>query len=185
MAVDVNFGVEQQSSTATIRVGATQYFAWSIHSTVEIMMGFAGIGGGVMTVFVGEVEDTDTKFMPYFVEVKASGWLKRAQRQAGNTDPLSGSTDPIIEWNNATDSQIWSDLMKLANVPRYYSGDGDSRTIVGPIKLMPGDNIRGKIDELDHASESGQMTFEWAGQVYRIAALRIPMGTPVWRYAEG
>lgn len=185
IAVDVTMGVEQQSSEATVRISAEDYPSWAINSTMEVRLGFGGINGGTRLVFVGMIQDTDTQFAPYTATLKAAGYLKKAQRNAGNTDPISEAGDPIITWNGATDSQIWNDLMKLAGVPSYASGDGDSRTITGPITLLPGDNIRSKIDDLDHASESGQRTFEYAGQVYRTPALRIPAGTPNWRYIEG
>lgn len=185
VSVDVTMGVEQQSSTASLRLAADDYPPWGAHTNVTIKMGYGGIGGGVRTVFVGEIEDIDTKYLPYFIEIKAAGFLKRTQHPAGNTDPLSGSTDPILTWSGATDSQIWNDLMKLAGVPLYVSGEGDSRTIAGPILLNPGDNLRGLIDNLDHASESGQMTFEFAGNVYRQAALRVPSLVPTYRYTEG
>src|SRR5262245_6630286 len=185
VSVDVTVGVDQQSATAAIRLAAEDYPSWAVHATVEVSLGYAGVGGGMVTVFVGEVEDADTQFAPYVAELRASGWLKRAQRSAGNTDPLSETDEPVITWANATDSRVWTDLMQLAGVPRYQAGDGDGRVLVGPLHLRPGDSIRGKIDELDQASESGQRTFEWAGQVYRTPALRVPAGVPAWRYTEG
>lgn len=185
VSVDVTMGVEQQSSEATIRMPAEQYPSWDTGTRVEIAMGFGGPGGFLRTVFVGETQDIDTKFLPWFIDIKCAGYLKRLQRNAGNTDPLSEHDDPIITWENKTDSEIWTDVMKLGPVPHYTSGPGDARTIVGPIKLMPGTNLRSIIDQLDQASESGQRTFEYVDNVYRIAALRIPGGTPTWKYVEG
>lgn len=185
VSVDVTIGVEQQSSTASLRLAADDYPPWGGHTLVEISLGYGGVNGGVHPVFAGEIEDIDTKYLPYFIEIKCAGFLKRTQRAAGNTDPLSGTGDPVMTWSGATDSQIWNDLMKLAGVPIYISGDGDGRTIAGPITLNPGDSIRGKIDELDHASESGQMTYEYAGKVYRQAALRVPAGIATYTYVEG
>lgn len=187
ISVDVVFGTEQQSTSATIRISADAYIDYRTHEGVEIRMGYRDIGAGVRTVFVGEIEDLDTKYLPYAIDIKAAGFLKRLQRNAGNTDPLSEADPvPVKEWNSATDTQIWQDIMRLGGVPLYTPyGTGDSRTITGPIKLMPGDSLRSKIDALDQASESGQKTFEQAGTVYRAAALRIPLALPNWSYAEG
>lgn len=186
VSADVTMGSEQQSATAAVRWAAEAYpEGWLPHTTLEVRLGYAGPGGGTVPVFIGEIEDVDTRFLPYSIDVRASGFLKRLQRQAGNTDPLAGTTDPIIRWTDATDTQIWRDLMRLGGVPSYDPGDGDGRTLAGPIDLLPGDELRATVDELDHASDQGQRTFEYAGWVYRAPALRVPAATPVWIYAEG
>src|SRR6267378_4852111 len=94
VSVDVSMGVGQQSSTANARMVADQYPSWAIRSTFEVRMGYAGQGGNTQLVFLGEIEDVDTRYVPFFIEIKAAGYLKRAQRNAGNTDPFSASTAP-------------------------------------------------------------------------------------------
>lgn len=191
VSVDVTMGTEQQSATAVVRFSAEAYppTTWLPRTPIEVRLGYAGVGGGTLPVFVGEIEDVDARFLPYTFDVNAAGFLKRLQRNAGNTlasgDPADVNNTPVASWSGATDSQIWADLMRLGGVPTYVAGDGDARTIAGPVTLVAGDDLRAVVDELDQASESGQRTFEYAGTVYRTAALRVPLATPPWIYQEG
>lgn len=190
VSVDVAMGIDQQSTSATVRFAAEAYPAgWLPHTTLEVRFGFKGAGGNALLVFLGEIEDIDARYLPYSFDVKGAGYLKRLQRQAGNTlasgDPADLNANPVITWASVTDSQIWRDVMRLGGVPNHQSGDGDGRTIAGPIDLLAGDDLRGVVDLLDQSSESGQRTFEYAGWAYRAPALRVPMAVALWQYAEG
>lgn len=184
----VELGYDMATPTATFQVAQTAAPFWSEEDDVRIDMGYTGPGGLILPVFAGLIEADNRRYAPRMLDVQASGFSKKLQRPYGNValDEIEGPT-PVFSYSNTTDSDMWSDLMRRAGVPRYSSGDGDGLTYAtrAPYDVQAGTKLGDIVSKLDESSKSGQRTFEVAGVVLRKAVLGVPSVNVVWRYAEG
>jgi hypothetical protein len=137
---------------------------------------WAGWDGFTAPAFKGEIEQDQRSWFPFDGNIRASGYLRRAQSKY--PDALS--------FSNQNDDEIIEALMPLAGITNF-SIDGEGVTDLGtvqPVVLAAGTPIINLVNEIDQIFS--YKTFDASdGQVYRRRHAGLPSATAAFTFTEG